>query len=86
MKSAGVNANFIQESQEEFTGRATIQVCQKTSENAIILSSNTNYTINLEVAEEEINNLFGEGDWLVLQNEVLGNEKVVEVAKAKGNL
>jgi ribokinase len=67
---------------EGATGQALIQL-DKNSQNAIVLYSGGNHRINAEEVEETLG-AFGEGDLVLLQNEILMTGEIMKKAKARG--
>ena len=81
LEKEGVDCTYLRET-SEIQGNAVIQVT-KTGENAIILFGGS----NLQITEEQIRDTLAaaqEGDYLLLQNEINGNEQIVEQAYARG--
>ncbi len=66
----------------ERTGNAIIQV-DRNGQNAIVLFSGTNREMTEEKIERDLAD-FSEGDWLLLQNEINLNARIMELAYAKG--
>lgn len=77
----GVNTSFIN-LVEEATGHAIIQVSQ-TGENAIIIYGGANQTITSRQIEATLTH-FGQGDILLLQNEINCIPEIMKKAKAQG--
>ena len=77
----GVHTQFLRRV-DEYQGNAFIQVNEE-GENCIILYGGSNQCITEKQIEETLSH-FEEGDWLVLQNEINLNEKIVEAAYEKG--
>ncbi|KAJ3274191.1 hypothetical protein HK104_004154, partial [Borealophlyctis nickersoniae] len=84
MAAQGVDTSLIRIDDEKPTGRAIIQVSTETSDNAIILHAGANHHISDADVEESLKG-FGEGDWVVVQNEVNvgAGRRVVEGARRK---
>ena len=81
LKSSGVNTDFVSTAGST-TGTAVIQV-SASGENCIIINHGSNY----EITKEEIDRAlyeFGEGDLLLLQNEINLLPYIIERAAAKG--
>lgn len=81
LKESGVNIDYIREC-GECTGQAIIQV-DKTGENCIFLYHGANYCIDEEFIDEVLEN-FGEGDALLLQNEISKLPYLVKRGKSRG--
>ena len=73
----GVNVRFIKEKPVP-TGHAIIQVSPE-GQNAILLFAGANASVTEAEIEEAIGFL-QPGDWLLLQNEVAGTDKIIECA------
>jgi ribokinase len=65
------------------TGRAIIQLSEESRDNAIVLFPGTNRTVTLEEANHVLRN-FGEGDWIVMQNEMSSGPEIMQAAKERG--
>lgn len=76
-----VNTDFIN-LVEEATGHAIIQV-NDSGENAIIIHGGANRTISDTQIDSTLAH-FGQGDFLILQNEISRIETIIAKAKAKG--
>ncbi|KAK3828432.1 MAG: Ribokinase-like protein [Benniella sp.] len=83
MKNAGVDTSYTKVSKTEATGRAIIQLSQESHDNSIVLFPGTNSTVTLEEAGHVLNQ-FGEGDWIVMQNEISSGPEIMQAAKKRG--
>ncbi|KAI8361141.1 Ribokinase-like protein [Mortierella sp. GBAus27b] len=83
MKGAGVDTSYTTISKTEATGRAIIQLSEESRDNAIVLFPGTNRTVTLEEANHVLRN-FGEGDWIVMQNEMSSGPEIMQAAKERG--
>lgn len=81
MQSKGVDVSFIDE-QGSFTGTAVIQV-DETGQNCILLSHGANFEITASQIQQTFSQ-FGEGDLLVLQNEINSLPEIIAAAEARG--
>lgn len=81
LRSAGVNTEFVRLSSEP-TGHAIIQVDEH-GQNCIILFGGSNRTISKQEVDETLSH-FGEGDFLVLQNEINELAYIIDRAFARG--
>lgn len=81
LTDCGVDTARISEGTER-TGNAIIQV-DKNGQNAIVLFSGTNRQMTEEKIVRDLKD-FGEGDWLLLQNEINLNGRIMELAEEKG--
>ena len=69
--------------EDAYSGVATVMVQVSTAENCSLLYAGTNY----QITDEEIDWMledFGNGDGLILQNEISGTAHILEVAHKKG--
>lgn len=78
LKETGVNTKFIKKYENIRSGNAIIQN-DRQGDNCIILYGGANQAITKEMVDEVIQE-FGEGDWLVLQNEICEIPYIVEKA------
>lgn len=81
LKESGVNIDYIREC-EECTGQAIIQV-DKSGENCIFLYHGANFRVDEEFIDEVLEH-FGEGDALLLQNEISNLPYLVRKGKSRG--
>lgn len=77
MKSAGVDLTYINVVDEP-TGQAIIQV-DKSGENSIVLFAGANHAVSSDYIDRVLSD-FGEGDYLVLQNEINNLEYIIDRA------
>lgn len=82
LKSAGVNTDFVRVREDAASGHAIIQV-SKSGENCILLHGGANQTMDDAFVDEVLGN-FGEGDLLMLQNEINNLDYIIRAAKARG--
>ncbi len=82
LAQSGVNTEFIRTSKTP-TGHAIIQVEEDSGQNCIILFSGANQCVAREHIDTALSH-FGEGDWLLLQNEVNEIGYLMEQAHARG--
>ena len=80
LKDAGAKAVFFES--EKPTGHAVIQI-DKDGQNSIIVYGGANTDFTSEDADAALE-AFGEGDFLILQNEINRIPEILENAKAKG--
>lgn len=78
---AGVHTDFVRQ-RSSLTGHAVIQVDQD-GRNCIIITAGANHG-NTEAEIQETLHGFGQGDLVLMQNEIDGNESIIRTAKAKG--
>ncbi|KAG0288665.1 hypothetical protein BGZ97_006706, partial [Linnemannia gamsii] len=83
MEDAGVDTTYIQVAEKEATGRAIIQLSEESHDNSIVLFPGTNHTVTSEEARHVLSN-FGEGDWIVMQNEISSGGEIMRAAKERG--
>ncbi|KAK3822208.1 MAG: Ribokinase [Linnemannia elongata] len=83
MEDAGVDTTYIQVAEKEATGRAIIQLSEESHDNSIVLFPGTNNTVVIEEARHVLSN-FGEGDWIVMQNEISSGGEIMRAAKERG--
>ncbi|GBC09057.1 hypothetical protein RclHR1_08590008 [Rhizophagus clarus] len=85
MNKLGVRVDYIIISEDQPTGRAFIQVSQKTRDNSIVLIPGTNHMISLDEAHKVLSQEFGVNDWVIMQNEIgqIGGE-ILKLCKEKG--
>ena len=81
LNKKGVNTEYLR-TIDGMQGHTIIQVDSK-GENCILLYGGTNRRIDPAQVEQTLAD-FGEGDWLVLQNEVNSLPRIVDVAFARG--
>lgn len=81
MESKGVDVSFVDDSGSS-TGTAVIQV-DESGQNCILLSHGANFEITAEQIEQTLSE-FGEGDLLVLQNEINSLPELIAAAAARG--
>ena len=81
LTDCGADTSRITTGQER-TGNAIIQV-DKNGQNAIVLFSGTNREMTEEKIRKDLSD-FGEGDWLLLQNEINLNKLIMDLAYEKG--
>ncbi len=81
MEESGVNTDYLKILPEK-TGHAIIQV-DNSGENSIFLYPGTDVKIDDEYVESVLQN-FGEGDYLVLQNEINNIPHIVDCAYKRG--
>lgn len=82
LKKSGVDCEFITVDHNSPTGHANIQVDDK-GENAIILYGGANRSISQEEIDRVLNN-FGQGDMILLQNEINELPYIIERAHKRG--
>lgn len=82
LSGSGVNTKYIRRSDDVKTGHAIIQVTHK-GENCILLYGGANQTVTDEMADEVLSG-FGEGDLLMLQNEINNLGYIISQAKKRG--
>lgn len=80
LNESGVHTQYIR-SVEGTSGHAIIQVVPE-GENCIILHPGTNRQITVEEIQTTLDD-FGEGDWLLLQNEVNNLNDLIHIAASK---
>ncbi|CAB4408317.1 unnamed protein product [Rhizophagus irregularis] len=87
MNNHGVRVDHIIISEDQPTGRAFIQVSQKTRDNSIVLLPGTNHMISLDEARKILSQEFGVNDWVIMQNEIgqIGGE-ILKLCKEKDYL
>ncbi|KAF9193691.1 hypothetical protein BGZ50_007267 [Haplosporangium sp. Z 11] len=83
MGNAGVDTSYIKVSPNEATGRAIIQLSDESHDNSIVLFPGTNHSVTLEEAQHVLTH-FGEGDWIVMQNEMSNGGAIMRAAKERG--
>lgn len=81
LEASGVHTDYLV-TQDVVQGNAVIQV-NPDGENCIILYGGSNQCITDEQVDETLAH-FDAGDWLVLQNEINANARIVEAAHARG--
>lgn len=81
LKNSGVNCDFVS-ADGSATGTAVIQV-SPSGENCIIINHGSNYEITKEEIDRALGN-FGEGDMLLLQNEINLLPYLIESAHKRG--
>lgn len=82
MEEAGVNTSCVTVSSEVRTGNAIIQN-DKEGDNCILLYGGANQAITKNQVDQVLSR-FGEGDWLVLQNEISRLPYIVDQAHRRG--
>ena len=82
LKENGIAHDHVKVLEEVPSGSAFIQVTDS-GENAIILDGGANQAITKENVDEVLSS-YGEGDWLLLQNEISEISYIIEQAHAKG--
>ncbi len=82
LASAGVNTELVNVREGVSCGHAIIQV-NAHGENCILLYGGANHTISDAMADEVLSR-FGEGDMLMLQNEINNIPYIISEAKKKG--
>ena len=82
LESAGVNTKFVNVRDDVSCGHAIIQVDAK-GQNCILLFGGANHTISNEMVDSVLAD-FGEGDMMMLQNEINNLPYIIKQAKAKG--
>ena len=83
LEEADVDCRFLKVAEEGGTGKAFIQV-ESSGQNCIVLSGGANQKNTHEYCDEVLN-YFGEGDYLLLQNEVNCLDYLIEQGNKKGN-
>ena len=78
----GVDVSCLETAEDRKTGHAVIQVAES-GENSIILYGGCNREITKELADRVLEN-FGEGDILLLQNEISNLKYIVDKGYEKG--
>lgn len=81
MENAGINLTYLK-TVNQISGQAIIQV-DKNGENSIMLFPGANHCITTEYVDEVLS-CFGEGDYLVLQNEINNLEYIINRASEVG--
>lgn len=81
LKNNGVNTELIRR-EASLSGHTVIQVNTE-GQNSIILYKGTNYMMTSDYVDEVLKN-FGEGDTLVLQNEINLLDEIIDKAYEKG--
>lgn len=81
LEASGVHTDYLVP-QDVVQGNAVIQVAPS-GENCIILYGGSNQCITDEQVDETLAH-FDAGDWLILQNEINANARIVEAAHARG--
>ena len=82
LASSGVDVTFVRKTNDTPTGHAIIQV-NRSGENCIMLYGGANETVSDTFADEVLSN-FGEGDLLMLQNEINNLDFIIKTAKSRG--
>ena len=82
LRAAGADVSFVRVLKSCRTGHAIIQV-DPSGQNCILLFGGANQAVT-DVQIEETLSRFGEGDFLLLQNEINGLEQLMEKAAEKG--
>lgn len=81
LEASGVHTDFL-EKRDVVQGNAVIQV-KADGENCIILFGGSNQCITDEQVDETVAH-FGADDWLILQNEINANARIVDKAHERG--
>lgn len=81
LEEKGVDTRFVRELPMP-SGHAVIQVDHR-GQNSILLYGGANQAITDDMIDEVLSQ-FGEGDWLVLQNEINGMPRIMRTAAAQG--
>lgn len=81
LEASGVHTDYLVP-QDVVQGNAVIQVAPS-GENCIILSGGSNQCITDKQVDETVAH-FDADDWLILQNEINANARIVEAAHARG--
>lgn len=82
LSKSSVQTDFVKKDQAAISGHALIQV-DKQGQNCILLYGGTNQMLTRPWIDQVLGS-FGEGDWLVLQNEVNELAYIMEKAKSQG--
>lgn len=82
LKSAGVDTRFVRVRDDVASGHAIIQVTGA-GENCILLHGGANQCMDNAFVDEVLS-AFGEGDLLMLQNEINNLDYIIRGAKARG--
>lgn len=82
LKSAGVDVRFVRVREDVASGHAIIQV-SKSGENCILLHGGANQSMDDAFVDEVLSH-FGQGDLLMLQNEINHLPYIVQRAKERG--
>lgn len=81
LEQSGVNLKYLRTANEK-TGHAIIQV-EQSGENCILLFAGANHAVTKTFIDEVLKD-FGDGDFLVLQNEISNLPYIVDEAYKKG--
>lgn len=81
LKKYNVKTDYLVKDMNEATGHAIIQVCK--GQNCIILHGGSNQKIDAKQVEDTFND-FGEGDLLLVQNEISSMDLIIKKAHEKG--
>ena len=81
LNATGVDTSLVRHS-DSATGHAVIQVTPQ-GENAIIVEGGANHQIDQSLIDETMT-LLSSGDWLLVQNELNGVEKIMAAATGRG--
>ncbi|KAI1301146.1 hypothetical protein EDD11_005794 [Mortierella claussenii] len=76
MEKAGVDTTYIKVADKEN------KMSEESHDNSIVLFPGTNSTVTLEEARHVLSH-FGEGDWLVMQNEMSSGGEIMRAAKER---
>lgn len=87
LRSMSVNTSLLQLHDTFPTGKAIIQLSDADKDNAIVLSAGANFeitdaTVSSWIQDETLS--LGPGDFLLLQNEITGNEAALRLARKRG--
>ena len=82
LREAGVSTEYVRVSDVDATGTALIQV-DRNGQNCILLHSGANHTIDAGLIDTVLAS-FGEGDILLMQNEINGVGRIMQKACDRG--
>ena len=82
LEKDGVNCQYLQVREDVGTGTAFIQVDRR-GQNCIVLNGGAN-RLNTEADCRRVLDGFAPGDWILLQNEISGVGRIIELAWEKG--
>jgi ribokinase len=85
LTSSGVDMRFTEEAEEGVTGHAVIQVEENGGQNSIVLYPGCNHAIS-QARISDVLEEFGEGDILLLQNEISEIPYLIEQGSARDML
>ena len=83
LTSSGVDMRFTEEAEDGVTGHAVIQVEENGGQNSIVLYPGCNHAIS-QARIRDVLEEFGEGDILLLQNEISEISYLIEQGSARG--